>query len=329
MPRQAPQRLDALDFRLLRVFDTVMRERSLTRAAARLAISQPAVSQALGRLRDALGDPLFVRAGPGLTPTPRAERLAAPVQRILETWRSGVLAAESFDPASAVREFACTITDLGAILLLPALLGRLADRAPGVVLRAVSLESGGIAAELEAGRVDLAVGPFPRMPGGVYRQRLFDDDYVCLVRARHPLLRRGLDIDTYRRAAHVVVSTAGSGHAFNPLVEAAIAAHVPPACIRLRANSFTAAAFLIRDTDMLLTLPRRSGRMVAAQLGLKVLEVPLVLKRLEIHQYWHERNHRDPGHRWLRAQVADLFIESRASGAGAPVQTTEPRRRPA
>jgi DNA-binding transcriptional LysR family regulator len=324
MPASPPQRLEALDFRLLRVFSTVMQERSLTRAATRLGISQPAVSQSLGRLRTALDDTLFLRSGARLIPTARAERIAGPVAEILATWERGLRASDDFDPATAEREFACMITDLGAILMLPRLLAHLRAVAPGIRLRAMALESGDIAAGLESGRVDLAIGPFPRMPDGVYQQRLFDDDYVCLVRARHPLLRRPLDAETYRHAEHLVVSTAGSAHAFSPLVEATIAALVPANRIRLRAHSFSAAAFLIRDSDMLLTLPRRSGHVVAAPLGLKVLEVPLPLRRLEIHQYWHERQHRDPGHAWLRAQVAALFGERRERAAS---QATEPRRR--
>lgn len=324
MPASPSQRLEALDFRLLRVFSTVMQEKSLTRAAMRLGISQPAVSQSLGRLRAALGDTLFLRAGAHLIPTARAERIAGPVDEILATWERGLRESDRFEPATAERGFACTITDLGAILLLPRLLAHLRSVAPGVVLRAMALESGGIAAGLEAGRIDLAIGPFPRMPDGIYQQRLFDDDYVCLVRARHPLLRRTLDAEAYRAAEHLVVSTAGSAHAFSPLVEATIEALVPAKRIRLRAHSFAAAAFLIRDSDMLLTLPRRSGQLVAAPLGLKVLEVPLPLRRLEIHQYWHERQHRDPGHAWLRTQVANLFAERRERGGG---QTTEPRRR--
>lgn len=304
--------IDAIDFRLLRVFDTVFDQRSLTRAALQLEISQPAVSQALGRLRRRFGDPLFVRSADGLAPTPRAEGLAAPVRAILAVYRDQLVASATFDASSAEREFAFYITDLGALLLMPTLMARFARVAPRVKLRTVSIDSSTIVGGLESGKVDLAIGPFPRMPDGIFRQRLFEDDIVCLVRQRHPLLRRGFDATSYRAAEHVLVTTAGTGHAFNPQVETAIAAQVPAERIRVRVHNFTVAAMLLVGTDMILTLPRRAGVLLATRLGLKLAAAPVAFRKLEIHQYWHERFQHDAGHRWFRAVVGELFNEKRA-----------------
>ena len=305
--RRPPAELESLDFRLLVVFDTVLELKSLTRAALRLQVSQPAVSQALGRLRRRLGDPLFVRSADGLAPTPRAERLAGPVQRILAIYREEVAVADGFDAATSRREFSCYITDLGAALMMPALIRRLASLAPGTLLRTASIESDGIAAGLEAGKVDLAIGPFPRMPGAIFQQRLFEDDFVCLARKAHPLLKGGLTLEAFQAADHVLVDTTGTGHAFNPLVETAIARQVPPARIRLRVHSFTLAVLLMRDTQLLLTVPRRSGGLMAREFGLVALDLPIELRSLEINQYWHQRFQNDAGHRWFRAQVGELF----------------------
>ena len=310
-----PLNLETIDFRLLRVFDVVLEHKSLTRAAQKLGISQPAVSQALGRLRNRFVDPLFVRSTDGLMPTPRALQLAPTVRRILLLYRDELAAPVAFDPAATAREFGCYITDLGAIVVLPLLMRQLKMRAPGLRLRTTSIDSSGIPVGLESGLVDLAIGPFPRMPGGIFRQRLFEDDSVCLVRTGHPLVRRGLDVEAFQHAEHVLVSTSGSGHAFNPQVEMAIAERVPASRIRLRAHSFMVAAFLLRGTDLVLTAPRRSGELLAQRFDLRILEVPIVFRKLEIHQYWHERFHHDAGHRWLRSLVGELFNQRRVAVA--------------
>jgi DNA-binding transcriptional LysR family regulator len=312
--KPAPE-IDSLDFRLLAVFDTVFEQRSLTKAARQLQISQPAVSQALARLRHWLDDPLFVRAAHGLEPTARAEQLAVPVRQMLALFREQVALPAHFDPATSEREFACTITDLGAIIMMPAIIKRFAQAAPGLRLRTVSIDSSEIAANLEAGKVDIAIGPFPKMRGGIYQQRLFEDEYVCLVRDKHPRSGRKFTAEMFRAAGHVLVSTSGTGHAFNAQVEMQITEHVPAENIRLRVHSFTVAAFLMRETDLVLTLPKRSGMLLAKEFGLKVLEPPLAFKRLEINQYWHERFRHDPGHQWFRGVVAELFNAGRAARA--------------
>lgn len=306
---------ESLDFRLLALFDAVYEHGSFTLAAQKLSMSQPAVSQGMARIRRLLGDPLFVRAAQGLMPTPHAERLIAPVRDLLQTFRGRVLGGSGFTPKTSDREFSCALTDLGAFTLMPRVLAQLHAAAPGVRLRLVSLESGGIAAGLESARVDLAFGPFPKMPGGIFRQRLYDDEYVCLLRPSHPLAKGRLTLRRFADAEHVLVVTEGTGHAFNPLVEQAITAAVAGQRIVLKLPSFTVAAFLVRDADLLLTLPRRAALLLARDLDLKMLPVPLKLKRLEIFQYWHERSHHDAGHRWFRNEIATLFNDGRVRAA--------------
>lgn len=298
--------LESLDFRLLSVFDAVYEHRSFSLAAQQMAMTQPAVSQAMARMRRWIGDPLFVRAVGGLTPTPHGEALIGPVREILETFRGRIAVGSGFDPLRSEREFTIVASDLGALNFLPALLARFDAVAPYVRLRMVPLEAGGVAACLESARADLAVGAFPRMPGGIFRQRLFEDDFLCVMRKGHPLSGGGLGIDAYVGAAHALVVTGGTGHAFNSLVEQAIAATVPASRIRVRLPSFSAAAFLVADSDLLLTLPARAARRFARDLGLVMVQPPLPFRRLEISQYWHERSRHDPGHVWLRSEVARL-----------------------
>ncbi|MFN0161117.1 MAG: LysR family transcriptional regulator [Burkholderiales bacterium] len=298
--------LESLDFRLLSLFDAVYEHRSFTLAAQRLAMTQPAVSQAMARMRRWVGDPLFVRSAGGLMPTAHADALILPVREVLGTFRARIARSAGFDAASSDREFVIAASDLGPLNLLPQLLARFVTVAPRLRLRMLSLESGGVAAGLESAHADLAIGAFPRMPGGIYRQRLFEDSYLCVMRRGHPLARSRLTVASYVAAEHVLVATGGTGHAFNSLVEQSIAARVPAARIRVRLPHFTAAAFVVADCDLLLTLPARAAKRFARDLGLVAKALPLVFKRLEIAQYWHERSRHDAGHAWLRAEVARL-----------------------
>jgi len=312
--------LESLDFRLLSVFDAVYEQRSFTLAAQRMAMTQPAVSQAMARIRRWVGDPLFVRAVGGLAPTPHGEALIGPVREILETFRGRIAIGAGFDPLRSEREFTIVASDLGALNFLPGLLARFDTAAPHVRLRMVPLEAGGVAASLESARADLAVGAFPRMQGGIFRQRLFEDDFVCVMRRGHRLAGARIGIADYAGAEHALVVTGGTGHAFNSLVEQAISATVPAARIRVRLPSFSAAAFLVADSDLLLTLPARAGKRFARDLGLIALRPPLPFRRLEVSQYWHERSRHDPGHIWLRSEVARLgasvFDGPRGGGDG-------------
>ncbi|MBL8379861.1 MAG: LysR family transcriptional regulator [Burkholderiales bacterium] len=298
--------LESLDFRLLSLFDTVYEHRSFTLAAQRLAMTQPAVSQAMARMRRWVGDPLFVRAVGGLMPTARADSLIVPVREVLDTFRARIARSAGFDAATSEREFVIAASDLGPLNFLPQLLKRFSAVAPHLRVRMLSLESGGVAVGLESAQADLAIGAFPRMPGGIFRQRLFEDTYLCLMRRDHPLARRKLSVADYIAAEHALVVTGGTGHAFNSLVEQNIAARVPAARIRVRLPHFTAAAFVVADSDLLLTLPARAAKRFARDLGLIAKAPPLAFKRLEIAQYWHERSRHDAGHAWLRAEVVRL-----------------------
>src|SRR5882672_2648032 len=200
-----------VDLNLLRVFDAVLRERGVTPAATGLGLTQPAVSNALSRLRGVFGDPLFVRTPSGMDATPFARELAEPVRQALALLESALAHGPGFDPASATRAFRFYMSDLGQIEFLPPLIERVQKLAPGVRLEAVALEVEDIATALAAGALDLAVGFLPGLGPPVRRRALFRDPYLCLMRADHPTIKKTLSRKQFLAASHALVSYKG-GH---------------------------------------------------------------------------------------------------------------------
>lgn len=304
--------IGALEIRLLETFEAILRERSVTGAADALAVTQPAVSQALGKLRRCLGDPLFVRTPHGMEPTARAAELAGPIAQMLALAREQLGRPVVFDPAQADRAFNVIASDAGAAVFAPRVVARLAKLAPRVRLRMVPVVRGRFPAALAEGEVDLAFGSFPALGAGFYQQRLYDDAYVCLARRGRGAVKEPLTMPRFLAARHVVVSAEGTGHA-HAAVERQLGATLPSDRIAVRVASFLAALPIVAQSDCLLTVPRR----VAVALGatrLRVLAPPLALPRFEVRQYWHERLHHDAAHRWFRALVADLFAGPSAAG---------------
>lgn len=298
-------RLAALDLNLLVVFDALLKDHNVTSAARRVGLSQPAMSSALGRLRRTFNDPLFVRTGAGMQPTPYAQMLAAPIQRACELVADSLEMGASFDPASADRNFQFYMTDIGEAVFLPKLLNALAQRAPRVTVKVLRIpEHGGPA--LAAGDVDLALGFFPDLKAGFYQQRLYIDEFVCVLRADHPQARAQLTLKQFAAIPHAIVSTVGTGH--EPAIARALARHrIKPA---LTIPHFMAVPVIVGQTDHVAIVPGRLGRVFAQYPGLRVLPSPLRVPSFEIKQHWHERYHLDPANRWLRALVAELFLST-------------------
>ena len=182
--------LASLDLNLLVVFDALLKDRSVTLAARRVGLSQPAMSSALARLRTTFNDPLFVRTGRGMQPTPYAQLLGPPIQRACELVASSLEIGTAFDPLVATRTFTFYMTDIGEGVFLPKLLRALEVRAPRVKVKVLQIPEHGEQAAMAAGDVDLAVGLFPDLKAGFFQQRLYHDEFVCLLRADHPRARR-------------------------------------------------------------------------------------------------------------------------------------------
>ncbi|MDO5625265.1 MAG: LysR family transcriptional regulator [Pseudomonadota bacterium] len=294
-----------MDLNLLVVFEQLMEDRHVTRAAEALGLSQPAVSNALRRLRAQLGDELFVRSAAGMQPTARATELATPVAQALGTLRGALGAPAAFDPARSVRCFTLAMTEVGQIYFLPPLMRRLAAEAPGVSVRAVAVTDTALDQAMAAGQVDLALGLLPQLRAGFYQQLLFRQRYVCLMRAAHPLAAMPtLTRAAFVAAGHVRVEARGTGHA--RIGEALARKGLAPR-VHLSVPDYVALGHVLAGTDLIATVPERLADSVCAPLGLAARPLPVRLPTGAIHQLWHARMHRDPGSTWLRARVAGLF----------------------
>jgi len=292
-----------IDLNLLRMFDAVLRERSVTSAAAHLGLTQPAVSNALARLRALFGDPLFVRTSAGMDATPLARSVAEPVRQALALLESALAHGPGFEPATATRAFRFYMSDLGQVEFLPPLVERVQRLAPGVRLEAVAFDPEDIGDALGAGALDLAVGFLPALGPPVERQALFRDPYRCLMRADHPI-GKTLTRKKFLEASHVLVTYRGGGHR---VIEEALERAGVARRIALRVPHFTVVPMVLERTDLVLTLPARVARVYERRGNFRALPPPVPIPPAEVAVHWHERFAADPGNRWLRAQVVELF----------------------
>jgi DNA-binding transcriptional LysR family regulator len=306
-PRAALPVAAGLDLHHLRVLDALLTHGSLAAAAAVLHRTPSALSHALRELRALLGDPLFVKAGRGLVPTARALGLQEGLRAALAGLDALLAAAAPWDPATARRRFVLASSDSFAVLALPPLLARVRAEAPGVDLELRGEPGEAARTLLPAGEVDLCLDVRPPDREGLRTRLLFEDGFVCLVRAGHPAVGASLDLDTFCALPHVLMSTTGTGQG---VVDDALAALGRRRRVALRTRSFLAAPHVVAQSDLLLTAPARFAAAVAPGLGLRILEAPLPLPSFAVRLVWHARSDADPGHRWLR--------EALVTAAGCP-----------
>ncbi len=309
-----PQRsLRTFDLNLLKVFDAVMGERNLTRAAHQLALTQPAISNALRRLREAVGDELLVRQGRGLEPTPRALELWPAVREVLERLQS-TLTPTAFDPAQARTTFVLTLADSTAAELMPPLVDAIAHQAPGVSLRVVPLTTRDPRKLLQDGHADLAIGNFPAVladlgeraaaDGAVpfLHHRLFVGDYVCVMRHGHPLAGQALTLESFCAARHMLVSFSGRAYGF---VDEALASLQQSRHVVLTVNQFFTAGRVVINSDLLTVLPRHFVGVTGFADQLVIRELPFRVAPIQIDALWHPRHHGSSAHAWLRQLVVE------------------------
>ncbi|HVG51912.1 MAG TPA: LysR family transcriptional regulator [Xanthobacteraceae bacterium] len=304
---------DDISLRHLRVLTLLLEVGSLTRAAQILDISQPTVSKILTKLRAHFGDPLFVRVGLAMHPTPKAVEIAQPLRGLLSASAAMRASTAAFDPATSTREFSLIVTEVGMTMLVPPIIAHFEKEGPGLRLRAVPLDSRPFETRLEAGEADVAIGAFPGAAENMRRQRLYTDGYLSAVRKAHPRLRR-LDRDTaILRERHIVVTSSNTGHAAHQTLERVMAARLEADRVRVRVPSFLTSAMVASRTDAVAVLPAKLAEYIAGDLDLATFPTPLPLPRIEIAQFWHERVDRDQGHRWFRAALNGLFGSSKVS----------------
>ena len=301
--------LARLDLNLLLVFHHLLREKRVSAVATVLGMSQPAVSSALGRLRSSLGDELFLRTQRGMEPTPYALQLAEPVATALDGLQQALNVRASFDPATSERSFTLAMTDVGEMYFLPVLMDALAGAAPGVTLNVVAVTSASLKDDMASGRTDLALGLLPQLQAGFFQQALFRQPYVCLMREGHPLAHaEGLTLSDFAAASHVRVMAAGTGHG---RIDAAISETLEQQGlqrrIRLTVPNYVALGDVLGHSDLIATVPERFAQRVTSPFALTTRPLPLAVDGSAIHQFWHARLHKDPGHQWLRELVAQCF----------------------
>ncbi|NMZ44104.1 LysR family transcriptional regulator [Pseudomonas oryzihabitans] len=292
--------------KLLMLFEVLYRTGSVTRAAEQLGQSQPTISLWLGKLRQQLRDPLFVRTPGGMKPTPQAEALITPCREVLESLRRLVAWEVAFEPATAQRLFRLCLSDASHITLLPRILAQLREMAPGVRLEIARID-GNTEQALEIGEADLAIGFIPWLGGSLYQQLLFPQDWVCLVSARHPRLGERLTATAYAEEGHVLVS-AGTGQ---KLLEAGLVRAGVQRRIVLELPGFLGVGAVVGTSDLIVTLPRHIGTTLAETYGLRVHECPVPIEGFAVRQHWHARYHQDAGNRWLRGVLLELFGQGR------------------
>lgn len=299
------------DLRLLTVFDAIVTTGSVSRAADALDLGQPAVSIALAKLREHFDDPLFVRTSNGMAPTPLGEELVAPVRTALDALESAFGHRSAFDPARSERSFRIAMADISQPVLLPKLWAKLRAQAPGVRIDVTALAgASSIGEQLETGAVDLAIGFIPQLDAGFYQQVLFRQDYVVLASADHPRLHGGLDLEQFQAEGHAVFATAGTGH---QVIERELARLGIRRRVALTSPTFLGAAFVVESTDLLMVIPRRLGEFLRGRGEFSILALPFSLPQYAVKQHWHQRHHRDPGSRWLRALIAEIVSQAELS----------------
>ncbi len=300
-----------LDLDWLGVFVEVFKTQSVSRAAQRLGLEQASASIALGKLRRHFNDALFTRTSLGMAPTPRAQAIYPDLAEALARIDRARGGRETFSPLQAQHVFRLCMTDISEIVLLPRLINHLQQTAPGLVVEAEKIAPDS-RRRLESGEVDLAVGFTPDLEAGFYQQALFTQDFVCLASIDHPRVRARLSQRAFLAEGHIVVSTAGTGHA---IVDKVLAKHKLARRVVLRVPSFLGVARIVAQTEFLVIVPRLLGQTLATQERVQLLQPPVPLPSYKVKQHWHARFHADASSMWLRQTMFDLFSTADALGA--------------
>lgn len=303
-----------IDLNLLVVFDALYRLRRVSATADVLGMSQPTVSNALGRLRRTVADPLFVRTAHGMVPTPFAEGLAVPVADALDRLRNAMNHTEAFDAHATTREFTLALSDVGEVYFLPVLAELCARLAPSLRLSSVRAGTLDIARELAAGRIDLAIGAFAPPSESIFQRRLFEQRYATMFRRGHALGQGPVTLSKFLAARHLLVASPSNPYnEINQLLEKAGVS----ATSTVRVPHFVAVPYIVSNSELVVTVPHKLAERAAAPFALEFVRPPLDLPILQTKMFWHRRFHLDPGNQWLRARIAERFAETASPGGAA------------
>lgn len=295
--------LPSVDLNLLKIFVTIMNERSITGAGTRLGLTQSATSNALNRLRIHCQDPLFVRTSMGMEPTPFAVELYEPVSEALGTIRQTFEQRTSFDPATSTRTFRIIQNNFGELQLLPSLVVRLQSVAPHVKIVSLAIAREQYREALEDNTADLGIGRLPS--GQIVQRHLYEDALVCLMRRDHPI-EGALTLDRFLATPQLAFSETFQSEL---LIRRALLKKASDRAIVMKVSSTAAIADVLARTNLIAAVPAHWYRRLHNREAFRILPLPFETERIHAHAFWHERNHHDPGHKWLRNQIADLFVD--------------------
>ena len=304
--------ISRIDLNLLVVFDTIYAEASITRASRRLNLSQPAISHALGRLREMVEDPLFTRHGRVMTPTPLARRMIEPIRQSLHGIEATLTKGDRFAPGSAVKHFTVGMRDALEAAVLGKLMRNIAANAPRVTISTVRTERREIERELATGTIDAAIDVLLPLPDEIRRERLRTEWLTVVARPRHPKVGPRLTLRTYLNEDHIAVSSRRRGLSAEDFE---LGRKNLRRRIRLRCQSHFAACRAVSETDLILTMPQRHARILNAQFGNQLLPFPLKVPAFDTYLYWHASADGDPANAWLRQQLIGALRPSRSGRA--------------
>lgn len=293
-------KLRSVNLNLLLVFATVYRERSISNAARKLHLTQPTVSNAIARLREQLGDPLFERYADGVRPTPRARYLYKHINKALDLIEQGLVREEPFDYASSQRSFVIAMGDYGEAIFLSRLLELLAQIAPKVHIKIRPEPSAEIQSQLRDGQIDLALDYFALPQPEFVSKCLLTDTLISLARNDHPGIKNNLDLKTYLNLRHVILEPREGTHS---LIDLALSKRNKERIIAATVPHFQSMPIIIKESELICTMPRRMANIYAKHFGLSSFEVPLRTPNFPIYLIWHHSLNEDPGHLWLRCVV--------------------------
>lgn len=296
--------LSRIDLNLFTVFDAIYREGGITAASKRLHLSQPAVSHALGRLRELLNDPLFERHGNEMVPTPLARSLALTIGSSLTSLEQMMHRAGRFEAASSERAFTIAVRESQESAFLPSLMERIAREAPNIDVAAVRIERRDLEDDLHSGEVDFAIDVSLPVSADVRREQIGAAPLVVLARQDHPAARGSLDLDTYIAQEHVLVTGRRRGRGYE---DVALAKLGLTRRIRVRCQQYAAAADIVRRTDLLATVSSKHAELVNRETHNQILPFPAELAPLDSFLYWHARAEDDPACRWLKPLLLEAL----------------------
>ncbi len=286
----------------------IAEEGTVTAAARKLGMSQPAVSSALAKLRHSLRDPLFVRTARGMESTPRTLALLQPVRLTMEIVTNELLQTAPFDPTKTDKTFSIALSDVGEMVVLPSILAHLSKVAPKVNLRSISMPPTQLQRAMELGEVDLALGYFPDLTGtNFYQQRLYSQGFVGLLRADHPIKGPRLTMRQFKQLGHAVVRAEGRSQ---EVLERFLAKRKIHRREVLQTPHFLSVPYIITQSDLLATVPMALGTSFARSMNLRLILPPFDVPHVVLRQHWHRKFHHDPQNKWLRGTVHSLINDS-------------------